>query len=87
MEDEMGTMNDQAYEAWEQRRMGVLLAQHRAMEEATTISEMADAFHPSMWGRQAHTSPALDAVEAALLWGAGRITREDFLAAVEDLDS
>ena len=59
-----------------------------AMLEARTVEEMAEAFHPTaVIGALSHTDPVLDAIEAALLWGAKRIGREDFLAALEDLDA
>jgi hypothetical protein len=57
----------------------------KEMLEAFTPSEMADALHPSQFGMNFHADPALDAVEAALLWAAGRISRQDFLATLDDL--
>ena len=61
-----------------------------AMNAATTVSDMADAFHPTAYPvpdeeHTVHLDNVLDAIEAALLFGAGRITRGDFLAAVADV--
>lgn len=57
-----------------------------AMIGATTLTDMADAFHPMQFGRDYHMDIALDAIEAALLYGAGRITQKEFFEAIEDLD-
>lgn len=57
------------------------------MREANGLEAMADAFHPSMLtGNNAHGNPLLDVIEAALLWGAGRCGRTDFLSALEDAE-
>lgn len=57
-----------------------------AMRAARSIDEMADAFHPrQMSGQSCHPGTILDAIEAALLWGAGRVGRDDFMSAIEDL--
>lgn len=56
-----------------------------AMRAARTVNEMADAFHPDeLSGEHAHRSPILDVIEAALMFGAGRIPASDFLSAVDD---
>lgn len=54
------------------------------MTHATTAGEMAEAFHPDNFGLRAHRNLTFDAVEAALLWAAGRISRDDFLSVLED---
>jgi hypothetical protein len=54
------------------------------MREAENADEMADAFHPSMFGLAAHRSTILEGVEAALLFASGRISRDDFLTWVEE---
>ena len=56
------------------------------MREARDVNAMAEAFHPTAIGvTLSHTDAFLDAIEAALLYGAGRISKSDFLAAIEDL--
>jgi hypothetical protein len=60
-----------------------------AMTEARDIDEMADAFHPTaLEGTRVAEVVDLsvrDAIEAALLFGAKRISKHDFLSAVEAL--
>ena len=57
-----------------------------AMDAAETVDAMADAFHPSaVTGKPFHGNATLDAIEAALLWASKRISREEFLATIEDL--
>lgn len=60
-----------------------------AMQNALSVDEMADAFHPTQLnnGAGVHVSNVLDVIEAALLYGADRISKHDFLSAVEALDS
>jgi hypothetical protein len=58
----------------------------KPMEDATDVAEMAVAFHPSVLsGTTFHKDPVIDAIEAALLYGARKISKSDFLAAIEDL--
>lgn len=58
------------------------------MVEANNVEAMAECFHPSaIWTEYhaAHPSRVIDAIEAALLYGAGRIYKKDFLQALYDL--
>lgn len=57
-----------------------------AMVDAVDVDAMADAFHPSERDRAFHGEPALDAVEAALLYGAQRISKREFLQVAGELD-
>lgn len=60
-----------------------------AMVAATNVDEMATAFHPTEVHqdeyRHSHLDPIMDAVEAALLFGARRISQSDFISAIDDL--
>jgi hypothetical protein len=59
------------------------------MRDSHDIVELAEAFHPTnVWGDHVHAHPSrvIDAIEAALLYGAHRISRVEFMQAIEDLD-
>lgn len=60
------------------------------MREANNVEAMADAFNPAQMyqyphERRSHPYRVVDAIEAALLYGAGRISKNDFLFAVGEL--
>lgn len=56
------------------------------MRDSHNIGELADAFHPqAVWARNSHPSRVIDAIEAALLYGAQRISRVEFMQAIEDI--
>lgn len=56
-----------------------------SITDASTVEEMAEAFHPdNLGGRNWHRYAVLDVVEAALLWAAGSASRDDFLSALSD---
>lgn len=57
-----------------------------AMVDAVDVGDMAEAFHPSERGQMYHGERALDAIEAALLYGAKRISKREFLQVVGELD-
>ncbi len=56
------------------------------MRDAYTVAEMAEAFHPTQFGREAHIDVVMDVIEAALLYGARRISKEEFLETLGDLE-
>ncbi len=56
------------------------------MRDAYTVAEMAEAFHPSEFSQIAHVDVVMDVIEAALLYGARRISKEEFLETLGDLE-
>ncbi len=58
----------------------------QAMRDAWGRNEMADAFHPREFGREAHIDVVMDVIEAALLYGVSRITKDEFLETLGDLE-
>ncbi len=58
----------------------------REMRDAYAVAEMAEAFNPTQFGRNSHIDVVMDVIEAALLYGARRISKEEFLETLGDLE-
>ncbi len=58
----------------------------QAMREANGVRQMADAFNPTEFGRNSHIDVVMDVIEAALLYGARRISKNEFLDSLGDLE-